>query len=327
LFSGFRGVGEASHRVRKRASTMIAAQTHAQLHIGGPRASVRAKVTPLAHRPSLRHALVAGNQRRGGLTPISPNKHSFRYIYQPSDAKHSYTSTALRPGRCARDFETRRCQKPRASKALNVLASSESPTLVKSTRDGPLAGKVAIVTGCDRGLGRHIAEALVKKGATVQMACIDMEPAARTCAELNEKYPGAHVAMAPRLDLADMESVRGVAEWYLAFGEPLDILVNNAGANFFSRPFHTAAGIGGSAQINFLGLSARASHPGGVRAADQLPGAVLLDAATSAGPRQRYAGRGASLFEAPSSDSSHSSHSSRPEPRISNTLPLLHARA
>ena len=85
-----------------------------------------------------------------------------------------------------------------------------------------------------------------------QMACIDTEPAAAAAAELNAAYPGANVGLAPRLDLADMDSVRDVAGWFNAQGHPLHLLVNNAGANFFQTPWFTNAGVGGCAQINFL---------------------------------------------------------------------------
>ncbi|KAK3239729.1 hypothetical protein CYMTET_50374 [Cymbomonas tetramitiformis] len=122
-----------------------------------------------------------------------------------------------------------------------------------STRNGALAGKVAIVTGSDRGIGRFVAEGLVAEGATVKLSCIDVEPARLAAEELNAAYPGANVEVTPRLDLADLSSVKEVADWFLAEETPLDILVNNAGANFFPNPWYTSAGIGGCAAVNFLG--------------------------------------------------------------------------
>lgn len=49
---------------------------------------------------------------------------------------------------------------------------------------GQLAGKVAIVTGGGRGIGRGIALVLAKDGADVLIADIDLENAERTAKEI-----------------------------------------------------------------------------------------------------------------------------------------------
>lgn len=86
-----------------------------------------------------------------------------------------------------------------------------------------LVGKVAIVTGAARGLGRAYVEALAAEGAAV-LAC-DINPCDETVAAVTAA--GGRAASA-RTDVADMASCRSMAEQALkAFGR-IDVLVNNA---------------------------------------------------------------------------------------------------
>ena len=56
------------------------------------------------------------------------------------------------------------------------------------------------------------------------------------------------------LDLSDTGSVRAFAASYTLSARPLHCLINNAGANFWNEaPVYTPQGIGGCAQVNFLG--------------------------------------------------------------------------
>lgn len=89
--------------------------------------------------------------------------------------------------------------------------------------DLELNGKVAIVTGASRGLGRAIVEALVQQGARVLAV-------ARSIDELNDLQvsAGEHVR-ARKCDMRDAQDVaRLPAEALETFGR-LDIVVNNAG--------------------------------------------------------------------------------------------------
>ena len=86
-----------------------------------------------------------------------------------------------------------------------------------------LEGKVALVTGAGRGIGKAIAERLASEGAKVAVADIDPATAAATAAEIGRG------AIAVTMDVTDGASVRdAVAETAKQLG-PIDVLVNNAG--------------------------------------------------------------------------------------------------
>jgi gluconate 5-dehydrogenase/2-deoxy-D-gluconate 3-dehydrogenase len=91
-----------------------------------------------------------------------------------------------------------------------------------------LEGRVALVTGASRGIGRGIAEGLGSYGARVICA-------ARTRSQLDEvvaQIEGAGgEALAVEMDLADLRSVTGGVDSTLARCGQIDILVNNAGIN------------------------------------------------------------------------------------------------
>lgn len=86
-----------------------------------------------------------------------------------------------------------------------------------------LEGKVALVTGGARGIGRAICEAFIAEGARVAVADLLAHEAAETAAAL-----GAN-AMAVTMDVTNMDAITsGVGQVEQAFGG-IDILVNNAG--------------------------------------------------------------------------------------------------
>jgi 3-oxoacyl-[acyl-carrier protein] reductase len=94
-----------------------------------------------------------------------------------------------------------------------------------------LAGKVAIVTGAAVGMGRAIAVALAREGASVAVNYSKSEAEARQTAALITAAGGR--ALAVRADVAvDAEARALIASTVDAFGR-LDILVNNAGITRF----------------------------------------------------------------------------------------------
>ncbi len=89
-----------------------------------------------------------------------------------------------------------------------------------------LAGRVAIVTGGTRGIGKVIAEQLAKAGTTVAVVGRNAEKAEETLALIRETGGTAEAFLGDIAD--DGECRRIVGEVYEKFGQ-IDILVNCAG--------------------------------------------------------------------------------------------------
>ncbi|HET6394924.1 MAG TPA: oxidoreductase [Blastococcus sp.] len=91
-----------------------------------------------------------------------------------------------------------------------------------------LAGRTAVVTGANGGLGFQTALALAGAGAHVVMAARDPSKTAAAVARIAERYPAASLEVVP-LDLGDLSVVSTAAAKVLAGHDRVDILVNNAG--------------------------------------------------------------------------------------------------
>ena len=87
-----------------------------------------------------------------------------------------------------------------------------------------LTGKVAIVTGGSRGIGRSIGLALASQGAHVVLA--DILDGSATAAEI---VAAGGKAEAVVVDVTKAESVQAAVEQVLATHHRIDVLVNNAG--------------------------------------------------------------------------------------------------
>lgn len=88
---------------------------------------------------------------------------------------------------------------------------------------GGLEGKVAVVTGAARGLGRAYAKAFAAEGA--RAVALDLGDCAETVREI-EQAGGQALGLA--CDVADMQSCRDAAQATLDKFGRIDILVNNA---------------------------------------------------------------------------------------------------
>ena len=113
------------------------------------------------------------------------------------------------------------------------------------------AGRTAVVTGGDGGLGRVIARELARAGARVVMAGRDLTSVSAAGAAIRATAPSAMVAAA-EIDLADLSSVRVFSQEFLATSGGLDLLVNNAGV--MAVPYQrTADGFELQLGVNHLG--------------------------------------------------------------------------
>lgn len=88
-------------------------------------------------------------------------------------------------------------------------------------------GKVAIVTGGSRGIGRAITEALASRGADILVADIQ-EELAKTTAEEVSKSTNQKV-LPFKVDVSNLTNTQEMVEYALDQFKKVDILVNNAG--------------------------------------------------------------------------------------------------
>jgi len=113
------------------------------------------------------------------------------------------------------------------------------------------AGRTALVTGANSGIGLEAARALAVRGARVLLGCRNADKAATALASIRTSAPESDVSVV-HLDLADLSSVRDAAAAVAQMCPSLDMLINNAG--LMAIPLqHTADGFEMQFGVNHLG--------------------------------------------------------------------------
>ena len=100
-----------------------------------------------------------------------------------------------------------------------------------------LTGKVAIITGSSRGIGKAIAEDFADHGAKVVITSRNLGPCEEVAAAINAQHPGAAIAVSS--SLSSKESLQAMVDaGRAAFGR-IDVLVCNAASNPHYGPMAT----------------------------------------------------------------------------------------
>ncbi|MEO7411623.1 MAG: SDR family NAD(P)-dependent oxidoreductase, partial [Sphingomicrobium sp.] len=97
-----------------------------------------------------------------------------------------------------------------------------------------LTGKVAIITGSSRGIGKAIAEALADQGANVVISSRNQDACDSVANAINERHAGAAIAIAA--SISSKEALRNLADQTKVHFGQVDILVCNAASNPYYGP-------------------------------------------------------------------------------------------
>ncbi|MEM6283549.1 MAG: oxidoreductase [Chloroflexota bacterium] len=119
-------------------------------------------------------------------------------------------------------------------------------------------GKVVIITGANSGLGFESTKAIAARGATIVMACRNLEKGEKARQDVLKLEPGATLDLM-QLDNASLDSVRAFADAFKAKYDRLDLLLNNAGVMAIPRKltddgFETQLGVNHLAHFALTGL-------------------------------------------------------------------------
>ena len=134
-----------------------------------------------------------------------------------------------------------RCVREQIAAVDGVLAPAPAPGT------GRWSGRIVLVTGAGRGIGRAVAHGFARRGALVVAVDRDPETAARTAFETG----GRHY----RADVTDVAAMEALAEQVCAEVGVPDVVVNNAGIAV-SGPFlaHSAQDWRDIVDVNLMGV-------------------------------------------------------------------------
>src|ERR1700712_4898284 len=114
------------------------------------------------------------------------------------------------------------------------MSVTEASTMTGTDNLFDLTGKVAVITGSSKGIGRAIAERMAQHGAKVTISSRKAGPCDEVAAGINARFPGHAIAVPANISSKD-DLQRLVDETRTAFGK-IDIVVCNAATNPYFGP-------------------------------------------------------------------------------------------
>ena len=120
------------------------------------------------------------------------------------------------------------------------------------------AGRIAVVTGANSGLGYQVTRMLAGKGARVVLACRDLDKGAAAIRRIEAENPTGQLEL-ERLDLADLDQVTAFVDRVHETLDQIDMLILNAGV-MVPPEGRTKQGLELQSGVNHLGHFALAGH-------------------------------------------------------------------
>ena len=117
----------------------------------------------------------------------------------------------------------------------------------------PLAGKLAVVTGANSGIGYAAATHYLHLGADVILACRNRERGEAALNALQAQFPERGLQLL-LLDLADDGSIDTFSQTVCASTQKVDILLHCAGV-YYPRQSRTASGLPMTVGVNYVGTA------------------------------------------------------------------------
>jgi len=114
-----------------------------------------------------------------------------------------------------------------------------------------MQGKIVLITGADGGIGSETTKGIAKMGATMVMACIDLNDARPVYEAIKEESGNHHIELM-QLNLGSLSSIREFAQQFSQKYQQLNVLINNAGVFRWKRE-ETQEGFEKTIGINYLG--------------------------------------------------------------------------
>ena len=119
-----------------------------------------------------------------------------------------------------------------------------------------LTGRVALLTGASKGMGKAMAEGLAEHGARVMLSSRKMDQCEAAAAEINERC-GTERAFAFACNAGYKDQLQALVDETHAKLGPIDVLVGNAGVNPFHGPMSE---ISDEAYDKIMSTNVKANH-------------------------------------------------------------------
>lgn len=133
----------------------------------------------------------------------------------------------------------------------NLLVNSRLFRRPHPSPDASLVGQTVLVTGCNQGIGKVVAQEVIRRGGRLIMVCRNTDSAQATADEIKKEHPSADIVIYT-MDLSSLNSVRSCVEKIKQDKQKIDVIINNAGILIGSRSA-TEDGLETMIAVNYFG--------------------------------------------------------------------------